>query len=450
MGLDISAISDIQAEAGIIATIIRHPEFVLNISYMKPGYFFSVENGCMYWCVQQLVEEGVTKIDALNLQTALNSNLAVKKKVEEFNLTNIEEFVELSQYAARDTLEEYKMLVNNVITMAFKRELNKSAIEIQRCCFNEDFSVDQLNTLANDKLSDLASKFIIGTESVRFGEKIRDVWQRICENRNPNGTVGFPSKIPEFSKYFTFCKKELVLLSARMKKGKSSYFMNEIIHLSVNNNVPALMIDTEMSDEQFTKRAIANLSGVDVRRVENGSYSNEEAAKIEAAIEKLERAPFVHEYMPDGYNQAKIEALCQQWKHKMNIEFVVYDYMKCDDDASAFEVSNKLGSMCDFLKNRIAGKLDVAVLAGAQLNRQNDVGSSDKIEMYCSTSIRWFEKDADMLAKDGLDCGNYGASIVLNRNGAQTGDDYIDILFNGDKMQITQAKQHSTEEPMPF
>lgn len=448
MALDISLISDNQAEAGVIATLIRHPSFINNIDYIKPGYFYNVENGCLYWCIEKLVQSGVENIDAFNLSSAINSNQAIKKKISEFNITDIQEYINLSQYTARDTLEEYKLLVDSVVTKAFKRDLFKCGGEIQQSCFNEDCGLAELNNIVNDKITGLSNKYIIGGESMKFGNKVRDIWGEICQERNDDGTYGIPSKIGVFNDYFTFSPGELILLTARMKRGKSAYFMNECIHKAIYNNIPTLMIDTEMSDKLFTKRMIASISGVELKRVENGKYNSEEAAKIEEAIELIENAPFVHEYMPDGYNPTKIESLCRHWKYKMDLQFFVYDYMKYDDTLSASEISNILGKMCDFLKNKIAGKLNIAVLSGAQLNRQNEVGSSDKIEMYCSTSIRWREKTAEEVARDGLECGNYCASIVLNRNGPQTDEgEYLDIMFDGNRMRIKGAKQHNGNNP---
>ena len=440
----------IQTEAEVIATAIKHPEFLSTITYLQPKMFYEVENGCMFWCIQKLYEQGITNIDALNLSNAININSKVKARLDGA-IGNLQEYLELSELAARDTLEEYRLIVNQVVEAAYKRDVKSRAEDLKRLCDNEETKIDTINSKLTNIEEELSNKYIIGEETRTFGQKLRGVWDEICSSRNADGTVGFPSKIPTFNNYFTYCKGELVLLTARMKKGKSAFFMNEIIHLCINNGVPTLMIDTEMSDKLLLSRMAANMTGIEVDRVRSGKYSESEKAKLEEAFLKIEAAPFIHEYMPDGFNQMKIEALCHQWKNKIGIEFVVYDYFKCDDmNSSAYETFNKLGAMCDFFKNRIAGRMDIAVLAGAQLNRNNDVGSSDKLEMYCSTSIRWFEKDAEMLHKDGLDCGNYGASITLNRNGGQTGeDDYIDINFKGSTMQITEAKPHKTGE-MPF
>ena len=131
---DISKISDNQAEAGVIATLVYHPEFILHTDYLKPSYFYNVENGCIYWAIQELYKNGIETIDAINITNMLNSNKAVKKTIEQYNLSNFQEFISMSQYACRHSLEEYKLLVNNVVTMSFKRDLNKIAMEIQANC----------------------------------------------------------------------------------------------------------------------------------------------------------------------------------------------------------------------------------------------------------------------------------------------------------------------------
>lgn len=447
MPLDLSNICDKQAEAGIIATILFHPEYLLSIDSMRPGYFQDVSNGCLYWAVEELYKNGIDTIDAFNITNIINSNNSVKKKMEEYNISNIQEFIDMSKYAARHSIEEYRLLVNNVITMAFKRDMAKFSLELQSTCLDPKTDLGSLNTFVNDKLTNITGRYIIGADSVMFGNKIDNLWDTITSKRNDDGTYGMPSCIKLFNNYFTFAPGELILLKARMKRGKSAYFLNECIH-KLKSGVPTLYIDTEMSDEQFLKRALANLSGIEIKRIENGQYNAEEANKLEDALEFLRKAPLIHEYIPEKeYVDAQIEALCKKWKYKIDLQFVIYDYIKFDSEASAAEVSNKLGHITNHLKNTIAGKFELAVLAGAQLNRDDKVADSDKIERYISTSIWWREKTSEELARDGLECGNYCARIELNRNGAQMlDDDYIDIAFDGSHMRIGQAKQHSSIE----
>lgn len=443
MSLDVSSISDNQAEAGVIATLVYHPEFILHTDYLKASYFYNVENGCIYWAIEQLYKNGVETIDALNITNMLNTNKAVKKKIEEYNLTDIQEFINLSQYACRHTLEEYKLLVNNVVTMSFKRDLNKIALEIQSACFKSEVDLNKLNSIVNTRINKLTEQYMISNEIEMFGSKVNDLWTEICNRRNESGIYGIPSKFQTVNEYLTYEQGELVLLKARMKRGKSAFFMNEAIH-KIKNGVPTLYFDTEMQDRLFYERMLANLTGVEVKKIKTGRYSYDEGKLLEKANDWVKKQPFVHIYTPTTTDE-EIYAMHKILKYKIGLEFSIFDYIK-SNILSSSENYNALGARCDFLKNSVAGDLNIAILAGAQLNRNNQVADSDKLERYVSASILWRDKTSEEVAKDGLECGNFAAIIDLNRLGEQMADDeYIDFKFDGNRMRIEEAKKHQID-----
>lgn len=438
--LDISMISDNQAEAGVIATLVYHPEFILHTDYLKPSYFYNVENGCIYWAIQELYKNGVETIDALNITNMLNSNGAVKKKIEQYNLTDMQEFISMSQYACRHSIEEYKLLVNNVVTMSFKRDLNKISVEIQSKCFNSETNLGELNSIVNNKINKLTEQYISTNEINLFGNRVEDLWKEVCDRRTENGVYGIPSKFERVNDFFTYEPGELVLLKARMKRGKSAFFMNEAIH-KIKNGVPTLFFDTEMQDRLFYERMLANLTGIEVKRIKTGRYSYDEDQILAKANEWIKKQPFVHIYVPQTTDE-EIYATHKILKYKMGLEFSIFDYIK-SNILSSSENYNALGARCDFLKNNVAGELNIAMLAGAQLNRSNQVADSDKLERYVSASMLWRDKTSEEIAADTLDCGNYALTVDLNRMGEQMDEaEYIDFKFDGNRMRIEQAKQH--------
>ena len=102
--MDISELSDIQSESGIIGTLIYHPEYILHSDYLKPNYFFGVENGCIYWAIQELYKDGITTIDAYNISNKLQSNKGVSRTIEKYNMPTVQEFMELYEETARNSL----------------------------------------------------------------------------------------------------------------------------------------------------------------------------------------------------------------------------------------------------------------------------------------------------------------------------------------------------------
>ena len=441
--MDISKLSDIQSESGVIGTLIYHPEYILHTDYLKPNHFYGVENGCCYWAIQELYKEGITNIDAYNISNALQSHKGVQKTIEKYNLPSVQEFMELYKTTARHTLEEYKMLAENIVTFAFKRDLIKVLNQLSNNCYKAEYNLDKLSGNVYDELDKLTQKYITTTEINTLGTEIDDIWNEIIERRTENGVYGIPSKYPVFNKYFTYEQGELVVVQAKYKRGKSVLLMNEVVH-KLKNGVPTVVIDTEMQTRLYTERLISHLTGIDIKRIKSGKYSDDEAKKIYESIEWIKKQPFVHIYDPNITNE-KIYIICKMLKYKIGLSFVVFDYIK-SNATSTSDNYNILGAKCDFLKNQIAGELNLPVLTACQLNRAGEVADSDKINRYLSVGIKWDYKTQEMSLKDGIKCGNSFAKIYVNRLGEQMQEDdeedYLDFVFSGNNLTIIEAEQH--------
>ena len=446
--MDVLELADNQAESGVVSTLVYHPEFILHSDYLKPGYFFNQDNGCIYWAISELYKNGIDNIDAFNISNMLASNKAVQNTINKYNLPSIQEYIDLCSETARHTLEEYKLLAQSVVTLSYKRDLVKSMSEVESFCRDKAITLSELNKKRNDILTKLDEKYVVSDEIKILGEEAEDLWQEICERRTDNGYYGIPSMFKILNNWFTYEPTELVVVQAKYKQGKSVLLMLEALH-KIKNGIPTLYVDREMSDRIFYERCLSALTGVDVKRIKNGRYSDEEREKIESANKWMKKQPFVHVYRPDLADE-ELYSMCKILKYKMGLQFVIDDYLK-SNATSASDQYNLLGARTDFLKNRIAGELGLAVLTAAQLNRAGEVGDSMKINRYLSVGIKWFLKTQEQIAKDGLQCGNAGMKIYINRLGAQMPEDdenaYLDFIFDGNKMMISEAEQHdSTNE----
>ena len=445
--MDITELSDIQSESGVIGTLIYHPEFISHTDYLKPNYFYGAENACIYWAIQELYKEGITNIDAYNISNKIQSHNGVQKTIEKYNLPSVQEFVELYKETARHTLEEYQMLAENIVTLSFKRDLVKKLNQMSANCYKPDITLDKLSSSVYSELDKLTQQYIVTNEIHTLGDDIDDIWNEIVRRRTDDGTYGIPSKFPSFMDYFTYEPGELVVLQAKYKQGKSVFLMNEVVH-KLKNGVPTLVVDSEMPTRLYTERLLSHLTSIEIKKIKNGKYSQEEAKVIQKWITWLKNQPFVHIYDPN-LTMERLYSICKMLQHKIGLGFVVYDYLK-SNETSASDNYNKLGSMTDYLKNNIAGELDIPVLAACQLNRQGEVADSMKINRYLSVGIRWEHKTQAMIAKDGLQCGNAYAKITVNRLGRQMDESdenqYIDFVFDGDNMTIVEAEQHCTED----
>lgn len=442
-----NVIADKNAEAVVIATLLYHPTWIAHSEYLRAKYFSDTFNACMYWAITELTNKGIENIDALNLENVLMSDNGVKHVISRYNV-DISDYILSAQYAAKSTVEEYKLYVTTVIACAYRRSMDRLSREINGKCFDDKINISDLAKFAREGFNDLSEKFILTDEIVPFGEKVLDLWKNIKESYNGTGIAGFPSKLSILNKYTSFQKGELVLLYARMKRGKSAYFMNEAIH-KIQNGVATAYLDTEMGDELFLKRMLSCLTGVPFQCISGGKYNTTlDEKKVEDAVIALSKdKSFYHDYIPDTSDDAIIE-FYRLAKNKINAEFGIYDYIKDEESIDSSRQYNLLGHKTNLLKNEIAGKMDYAMCAGAQENRNGQIGDSDKIARYVSCVINWRFKTNEELRNDGMDCGNIALEIPANRNGPYTAEgDYLDVRLDGEHMQVYDVEQHKTELP---
>ena len=445
--MDIAELSDIQSESGIIGTLINHPEFIEHTDFLQPRYFFQMDNQIWYWAIRELVHDGITNIDAYNLSNKIKTNKAVQNRLDKYNLPSVQELLTMYNNVARSTVEEYVALAEDVTSFAFKRELSRTLDKLQSICYKREADLSELSNQVYGELDSLTQKFVTSEEIHSLGENLDDIWAEIESRRTADGIYGLPSKYPSFLPYFTYEPGELYLVQAKYKQGKSAFLMNEAIH-KLQNGVPVLVVDSEMSTRQYTERLLSNISKVGIKKIKNGTYNEEEYQRVKQALAWVKQQSFVHIYDPN-MTMEKLYSIVKMLKRKIGLGFVVFDYLK-DNSGSSSDIYNALGAKCDFLKNKIAGELDLPVLSAAQLNRMNEVADSLKINMYLSVAIKWGYKTQEMQIRDGVQCGNMYAKIYINRLGEQQMEDddmaYIDFIFLGDTMSVEEAEQHVVPE----
>lgn len=69
----------VESEAGIIATLIHHPEFSYYSEQLLPNHFTNEENRYIYQAICSLARDGITTIDPYNIIQALSAKEATRR-----------------------------------------------------------------------------------------------------------------------------------------------------------------------------------------------------------------------------------------------------------------------------------------------------------------------------------------------------------------------------------
>lgn len=431
---------DYISETALISTLLIHPEFMLKVNYIKPRMFYNRELGCLYYIIENLYSKGIVEIDDfLIIEEIKNDKNALKAFEECEGFTSLEDYILTLKVVARNTLEEYELLAQKVITASFKRESYIKLNVLQQDILTSNESVNAINFNMQQEITDFSKVYICDKEILTLGEQVDKIWEGIINKRN-DGFFGFPSRYSEANKYFTYEKTELVMIGAPKKTGKSQFLSNEAWHKAISG-VPTVYIDRELSTENHMIRFLSYLTGIDNRKIKEGGTTLKEDQLIKEKMEFIKKLPYIHIYKPVT-EMAEMFMNIKSLKLKHGIEFLIYDYVKANDGSDGDKEYQKLGRLTDWLKNDIAGNLDLATLSACQMDDKGiKVADSQKIGRNCSTLCYLIRKSKEEITNDGFDAGNMKLRVSDNRNGSIMADDeYINLVLYGNKCKLDQAK----------
>lgn len=436
-------INSIESESGIIASLIHNPELSFYSEYLLPNHFTNKENRCVYTAICDLARKGITTIDPYNIIEDLNSSEATRKYADELSVDKLQELVEMSDVLARSSVEEYKMLVSNVMDAAFRRDTFQRLKECQALCY--DRSEENVEQKIYAVIDDVMTEFSTANEVPPYKDVIDDCWEEI-KTRQGNGFAGIPFKFAVLNEYATIEPGELFIFAAEAKQGKSMMLLNCAIDL-LKKDLAVLYLDSELNTRLFTARVLAHLSGVEYKRLTSGNYTEEEATKIDKAREWMKTRKFTHIYIP-MFDQQSIYTAVKKVKHTQGLDVLIVDYFKGSGDGDAFDSYQELGRFVDMVKNQICGEMGICGIGAAQATINGRVADSAKIGRNASTIALIQDKSPEEVEADGAECGNKKLRVILNRNGMQmVPGEYIDLLFDGNHILYKEAKQHIPQSP---
>lgn len=436
-------INSIESESGVIASLIHNPELCFYSESLLPNHFTDKGNRCVYTAICELAKKGITNIDAYNIIECLNSSEATRKYADELTVDKLQELIEMSDVLVRHSVEEYKMLVKNIMDAAFRREAYNGLKECMRIC--ADRSEEDIGSKISDIIDDVMTGYCTVEDIPQYKDVIDDCWNEI-QSRQGNGYAGVPFKFPTLNLYTTIEPGELCIFAAEAKQGKSMFLLNEAVDL-LKQDLAVLYLDSELNTRMFTARILAHLSGIEYKKLTSGNYTKEEMQKIIQAKEWMKTRKFTHIYIP-MFDQQTIYTAVKKVKHTQGLDVLIVDYFKGSGDGDAFDSYQELGRFVDLVKNKICGDMGIAGIGAAQATVNGKVADSAKIGRNASTIIILQDKTPEEIETDGIECGNKKLRVVLNRNGMQHAPgEYIDAIFDGNHILYEEAKQHIPQTP---
>lgn len=447
-------LQNLTSENILIGGIMNDLDAFLSLPELKPDYFSLRSNRILLIALKLLFKEGVKDADIIDIYAMCERNEANKKIIDDCG--GIDHIDMLKSIAEGMTAEELVIHAENVINCAFKNEMHSLLSGMAHVVEDDskDIGMSEINKMVETELLGLRNKYSQLNKIEKLGSRLDKIRDEI-EHEQQGGIYGIPTFSSTLNKFVTYEKGELLIISAWAKTGKSQWIVNEVYRLAIVQKIPVVVLDTELSDKFFTVRLVARITGYNFNYIKTGKYKENETAtdKVNEAYHMIANSPIFHQYIV-GWDHMAIENEVKRLKIQENIQVLFFDYLKIEDAGRGNSEYQELGNLTNFLKNNIAGKLKIAVVAFAQQSDYTDNGmriaDSARVKNYASCVMFMIPKKDEQYQRDFQDLGgNYYLFIAFNRSGPQMSQEHndmgINISVNKSNATFTEAKYQRDE-----
>jgi replicative DNA helicase len=454
----INKLEDLASERAVLAGLCQHGlDAYLEIDYVTSETFTDAMNQLIFDCVYKSISE--------NTEVELSSILSVANNMGVEEVINTKEEIGyirslFNMPIVKDNIGIYASKITKLrVARDFRKMMKACDSELSSVTGDEDI-MDIISRVENRILEATGDIYQSGNKKTEtIGEGL-DEYLDFLEN-NVSDYIGIPSGFSDYDRAIGggFRRKCVDLVGARPKVGKSMYGDAVGLYVAGEENVPVLMLDTEMSKEDHYHRMLANISGVEINRIASGRFTESEIdkEKVHKAAEKLKSIPY-HYISIAGESFENILSQMRKWIYqhvgfdehgRTNDCLIIYDYLKLmgsEGISASMQEYQVLGFQITQLHN-FTVKYDVACLAFVQLNRDGTttetttvVSGSDRLIWLCTSFSIFKMKSPEEIAADGESNGNRKLVPVVARHGEGLDDgDYISMVMHGRFGRIEQG-----------
>ena len=260
-----------------------------------------------------------------------------------------------------------------------------------------------------------------------------------CDRKDRKGNGGIPTGFSGLDRCLNGGAEpgQLIILAAPTKKGKSAFALNVLRNIGINHQVPTLLVNTELSQEQVSLRTLSILSQVDHSRIATGQTSPNEDTKVMDAVEELSKSTLYTLHAPD-LTVLSLTSFLRQYSIQYGIKFACVDYIgRIDTQDAKLQEWQVLRFAAKRLKT-LAQQLKISILMVAQINEDGQLEGAKAMRNECDL----FAHLRPMTDKECGECSGFNYVLVIesNRSGPQA---KIPLQYRGETLTFTDWKATS-------
>ena len=454
----------VRIEKYVLGGLLQHPDVLAEVdSYLTIADFYNEVHQSIYSVIRNSYISGESIDKVLISDKIINIGITAKDGV------GIHEYLEailLSAPKASSIIGYAKTLIKYRI----RRDIEDTADKIQSYVNNcGDDSVDDIIS----KSDSIYSEKILSYELDDNPENILDSFLDEVEEsgKNPSDESGLLTPYPEFNRLFGGLREgNIYAIVSRPAQGKTTFINDICLNTSLANNVPALVLDTEMSTKEIKFRMAAAQTQVPLWYLETGNWrKNEEMyARVRDYQENFKGKYDNHQYFHYHVRNKTVDEVCsiiRRW-HMQHVGrgnpcVIAYDYVKLTGEKvdRNWAEHQAIGEKIDKLK-RISEELSAPIITAMRMNRTGEshnrssrtlvddssaISLSDRLQWFASFVGIFRRKTTDEIAMDGEMFGTHKLLPIKTRYQGRDAAGHIDLIRRPIIEEHNQTEVHREE-----
>ncbi len=430
LDMEESRLYDVSAERGFLACLVKQPDLMQVAVEKVPRHAVHLEMhsyiyGIMWYVYNKVVLKGWDlSFDPISLATVAREMGREYEDRFYRRTESLEKVRELQRLSIHINVNQFPSFMATVLDRDRRVTAYREGRLLQERLLNLSANpeADRVILESEAKLARLAYNADDDAQITRLSDQgVETMLKAYVAHTQPDLNL-FYIPVKEFPRWMHylgggFWRRNLTILAARPKTGKSTLLAQIAGSVSKTLQCPTLFMDNEMSREEIFSRELSLCSGAKEQDILAGRIYAETQSydAVNAALETMKNTPmyyiniagkpasfvasvmrqFRNQYV--GYKTIKVGG---QSLEVSNPSITVYDWMKMPsgtDMGKNKQAWEALGMLASTIKDT-AKILDLAVVAGAQHNRtatklspkdwatqaDNATGGSDEINKFCT------------------------------------------------------------------
>jgi replicative DNA helicase len=238
----------------------------------------------------------------------------------------------------------------------------------------------------------------MGSASIK--DLVHKAIAKIEEYHNNKGMLsGLSTGFPDLDKMTTGLHGgEMVVIAARPSMGKTSLAMNIAEAVAIDQKLPVGVFSLEMKAEALVLRMLCSRSKVNLRKMQDGFFTERDFPKLTRAAGNLAGAPL---FLDDtsALSILQLRAKARRMWQQHGIKLFVIDYLQLLH-STARRAENRQQEIADISSGikALAKELNVPIVVLSQLNRELEKDKSRKPRLSDLRESGAIEQDADLVA----------------------------------------------------